>query len=96
MSEVKLERGESFTLETENLVVKAVDWDPDAAAAVDELIFPVRYRRKDKTTSRRRTVPFWDDDDGPPEEIVSIFIDTHLFTVFKVFYLTKIAFKFFR
>lgn len=74
VSEVKLERGESFTLETENLVVKAVDWDPDAAAAVDELLFPVRYRRKDKSTSRRRTVPFWDDDDGPPEEIVSIFV----------------------
>lgn len=72
VSEVKLERGESLSLETENLVVKAVVWDPEVAIAGEELIFPVRYRKKEKVAGRRRTVPFWDDD-NPEDENVSIY-----------------------
>lgn len=73
VSEVKLERGESLTLETENLVVKAVDWDPDVAFAGEELNFPVRYRKKEKVSGRRRTVPFWDDDDTDEETVSKLY-----------------------
>ncbi|KFM76803.1 hypothetical protein X975_03417, partial [Stegodyphus mimosarum] len=69
-SEVKLERGESLTLETENLVVKAVSWDPETSDLVDDdLTFSVHYqarqRREYSGKGRYRPLPpsqtFWDE-----------------------------------
>ncbi|KAG8200010.1 hypothetical protein JTE90_001241 [Oedothorax gibbosus] len=73
-SEVKLERGESITLETENLVVRAVSWDPSSSDEDDpsSLSFAVHYQarqRRDQGGGRSRPIPpsqsFWDE--GDPE-----------------------------
>ncbi|KAG8183212.1 hypothetical protein JTE90_005661 [Oedothorax gibbosus] len=61
-SEVKLERGESITLETENLVVRAVSWDPLSSDEDDpsSLVFAVHYQarqRREQGGTRYRSIP---------------------------------------
>ncbi|CAL1261925.1 unnamed protein product [Larinioides sclopetarius] len=67
-SEVKLARGEGFTFKTENLVVKAISWDPETNDVEDDsLTFSVNYqqrqRREYSGKGRYRPLPpsqtFW-------------------------------------
>ncbi|XP_054720827.1 uncharacterized protein LOC129230454 [Uloborus diversus] len=71
VSEVKLQRGESLTLHTENLVVKAVSWDPEISDVSEEdLTFTVHYqarKRRDFAAGKGKYRPlppsktFWDE-----------------------------------
>ncbi|XP_071042513.1 uncharacterized protein [Parasteatoda tepidariorum] len=70
-SEVNLEKGEDIQLETENLVVKAVSWDPESNGLNGEdLTFSVHYqarqRREYTSKGRYRPLPpsqsFWDEE----------------------------------
>ncbi|GFW75120.1 adhesion G-protein coupled receptor G4 [Trichonephila clavipes] len=73
-TEVKLARGESITLKTENLVVKAISWDPETNDLEDDdLTFSVHYqqrqRREYSGKGRYRPLPpsqtFWPDEGDP-------------------------------
>ncbi|KAG8200008.1 hypothetical protein JTE90_001240, partial [Oedothorax gibbosus] len=72
-SDVKLELGESITLETENLVVRAVSWDPSSSDEDDpsSLSFAVHYQarqRREQGGGRNKPIPpsqsFWDERDA--------------------------------
>ncbi|XP_054720828.1 uncharacterized protein LOC129230455 [Uloborus diversus] len=70
-SEVKLQRGESLMLQTENLVVKSVSWDPEVSDLSNEdLTFSVHYQARQRrgfsgNKGRYRPLPpsqtFWDE-----------------------------------